>query len=414
MTRAYTESVPFNFVVHTVAPRWRKDFAEAAEHALFCCYRGCLVKAMQKRGVRTIAIPVLSHYFPPKQAASIAARALRRFFERFVPLIDSAKADYNSRNGSRRTSPLDAVIFVVARGKSHHDAFAVELRRALRLFFPRTKAEESMQTMNESFLKRERSDYDETGARVIRDRGIRITGTFAPLNSGGSASTRKAAKAAMLRRKQERDARRRKERSVGGDGDDDDDDGVDSATGLDSSVARAFKTDIVPLNWLYPSGTDSRRRPIIVVNGAHLPVAPIRNGGIDMERAIAYAIRTVKSVASRPYVVVYTHSGFDSERNMPPWDWLNRLHLNLPREHRKLLQKIYVLHGDVWLKMRFWFQSSMYLSVSSKLWKKIEFVDSVPALRSAFDLDQLILPSGVYRFDRATNPQLYRQRASSN
>ena len=114
-----------------------------------------------------------------------------------------------------------------------------------------------------------------------------------------------------------------------------------------------------------------------------------------------YAVSVVKEIATRPYVVVYTHSNFTSDQNMPTYDWLHRLHMNLPREQRKLLHKVHVLHGDIWVKLRFWTLARMYTNVSSKLWSKIEFLDTIKTLRIGLKADDLTLPMAVYRYERS-------------
>ena len=140
--------------------------------------------------------------------------------------------------------------------------------------------------MNTKFQDTE-NKYDKDGARVLKERSIRITGTFAPM--GGK--TKEKLEAYRLKQKKRRSsstekltAESRKWEPVQG-------------------PLTKYKTDIVPLNWIYPSGNDDHKRPVLIVNGAHLPVAPA-SCSVDMQRSMMYAVQTVKEIATRPYVVV--------------------------------------------------------------------------------------------------------------
>ena len=189
----------------------------------------------------------------------------------------------------RQTSKLQQIVLVLGSTNGvDSQTFAVHLRRNMRLYFPRSDRETPLQ-MNTKFRDTE-NRYDKDGARVLKERSIRITGTFAPM--GGK--TKEKLEAYRLKQKKRRSS--------------------SSNTETHTAESRKwepvqgpltkYKTDIVPLNWIYPSGNDDHKRPVLVVNGAHLPVSPA-SCSVGMQRAMMYAVQTVKEIATRPYVVVY-------------------------------------------------------------------------------------------------------------
>ena len=108
-------------VIHAVGPRYRKQYAAAAESALHWCYRMSL-QLCRDHGLRSVAfLPLhdaVRKRYPDEEAVHVVLRTIRRFLER------------------RDAAPLDVVMLLLPS-----DTDVETYSRLAPLYFPRTHAE---------------------------------------------------------------------------------------------------------------------------------------------------------------------------------------------------------------------------------------------------------------------------------
>ena len=152
-------------VVHAIGPRYREQYAEAAESALHWAYRTTL-QLCRDKGLRTVALlplhDVEKKHYPREEGCHVALRTIRRFFERHPGTID--------------------VLLLLMPQQDELESYS----RYLPLYFPRTPAE--LWRSRDWLSGRMLGDAD--GEILAAERQIRIsTGPGAGLGSPTCAFT---------------------------------------------------------------------------------------------------------------------------------------------------------------------------------------------------------------------------------
>jgi len=152
-------------VVHAIGPRYREQYAEAAESALHWAYRTTL-QLCRDKGLRTVALlplhDVEKKHYPREEGCHVALRTIRRFFERHPGAID--------------------VLLLLMPQQDELESYS----RCLPLYFPRTPAE--LGRSRDCLSGRMLGDAD--GEILAVERQIRIsTGPGAGLGSPMRAFT---------------------------------------------------------------------------------------------------------------------------------------------------------------------------------------------------------------------------------
>ncbi|RYH13440.1 hypothetical protein EON65_35630, partial [archaeon] len=79
-------SLPFEWLVHAVGPRYDARYLTASDHALFSAYKSALLLAAEKQASDLVISCVYSHRkkYPRFEAAHVALRAVRKFLQNSV------------------------------------------------------------------------------------------------------------------------------------------------------------------------------------------------------------------------------------------------------------------------------------------------------------------------------------------
>jgi O-acetyl-ADP-ribose deacetylase (regulator of RNase III) len=114
-------NLPYDYVIHSVAPRYDEKYLTASEHALFSAYKSSLLLAVE-RGVQDLILTCIytkRKRYPRDEAAHIALRVIRKFLQH-----------------SELTSKLKRIMFCVPTQEDY------EIYAALMIaYFPRSNLE---------------------------------------------------------------------------------------------------------------------------------------------------------------------------------------------------------------------------------------------------------------------------------
>jgi Rho GTPase-activating protein 1 len=111
------------------------------------------------------------------------------------------------------------------------------------------------------------------------------------------------------------------------------------------------------------SGQDHLQRPIVVIAAKRIPP------NTSMQALLDLVNEQLKDIALRDYAVVYCHSLANINFNM--FSSLANLYATMPREFRKNLKALYIVHPTFWVRS---FMTFMYPFISQKFWKKLFYV----------------------------------------
>ena len=160
--------------------------------------------------------------------------------------------------------------------------------------------------------------------------------------------------------------------------------------------------DVERLNMLYVGGKDHLGRPVVVFVAKHLPPADEVKLA-NMERVLLYTIREMDPIVQNDFVLVYIHTEF-SEAKRPEFTWLKKVYNLFNRKYKKNMKKIFIVHPTMWTKIIAWLATPF---VSSKVWKKLVYVDNMATIYEYFDPRNLRLPAFVFAYDAKANPESY-------
>jgi hypothetical protein len=112
-------------------------------------------------------------------------------------------------------------------------------------------------------------------------------------------------------------------------------------------------------------GQDAQQRPIVLIAAKRIP----SNAAEQLQELLEYFNRELEQVAVADYVIVYCHSNAHLSFNM--FSALAKVYSTLPREFRKNLKGLYIVHPTFWVRS---FMTFMYPFISQKFWKKLFYV----------------------------------------
>ncbi|TYZ62128.1 hypothetical protein PybrP1_005149 [[Pythium] brassicae (nom. inval.)] len=379
--------LPASYIIHTVGPRYNLRYVNAAENALHMCYRNTLSVAKEEK-IRSVALSCIytrRKGYPRDEAAHIAARTVRRFLEHY-------------------SDDFDCVVLCV---DSLEDQMIYE--SVLPLYFPRTHDDELKQATRLAH----RALGDAFGEPVIEERKIRIR----PLGSGDNQAEHEtddidnddggdstddeetaiqdfremsvdpdSERLARLRQLQDEREKRAAQAAAKS----------STTTNGASAALRSYEAalstakredfaDLRALRFLYSAGVDRAGAPVIVYEGARLPV-----DAVDLDRVALFVVQSMEAVVGGSFSVLYVHAGVTGE-NQPTGAWLRRLFRLFSTQHQANLRFVYVLEPTLWLKLLVLVARGF---ATNDFYRKIVYLASERELDHV--ADSLALPPHIY------------------
>ncbi|EGC39001.1 hypothetical protein DICPUDRAFT_93698 [Dictyostelium purpureum] len=158
------------------------------------------------------------------------------------------------------------------------------------------------------------------------------------------------------------------------------------------------KSNSVDFSWIVENncfvqvGTDQEGVPVFLANASKFP-------NIDqLETLIIYIIKTLEPIVTgNRYSIVYSHALLKQE-STPEKSWLNQIYQMLPRNYKKNLKNLYILHPSGWLKFLLLAMSPF---LSEKFWNKVEYLDYIQEIPGILErnLIKSKLPEEVKEYD---------------
>lgn len=153
-----------------------------------------------------------------------------------------------------------------------------------------------------------------------------------------------------------------------------------------SKAKREDFEDLRRLKFLYNGGVDRSGSPVIVYQGANLPV-----DDVDLDRVALFVIQSMDAVVEKQYSVLYIHAGVTDE-NQPNAAWLKRLFKIFSSKYQANLRFFYMLEPTIWLKLLIFVSKGF---VNSAFYKKIVYLASSKDIDNI--ADSLELPPHIYQ-----------------
>eukprot|EP01132_Coremiostelium_polycephalum_P005526 gene5526-6884_t len=154
-------------------------------------------------------------------------------------------------------------------------------------------------------------------------------------------------------------------------------------------------TPIINSNCFLPVGMDEDGTPVFLIIGSNLPTTKS-----DMEILLMYMIKTLEPIVTgNLFTLVYCHSLLKQE-STPERSWLTSIYHMLPRNYKKNMKHLYIIHPTTWLRVLF-FAMSPFLS--EKVWGKIEYLDYLQELPIELDRSLILskIPQQVKEYDES-------------
>ncbi|KAF2461721.1 divergent CRAL/TRIO domain-containing protein [Lineolata rhizophorae] len=154
--------------------------------------------------------------------------------------------------------------------------------------------------------------------------------------------------------------------------------------------------------------------PVYVLNAAAFPDAR----ETDYDALLPYVLARLPSeeelLTGTEYEVVFFAGGGDDgvtsqRRARPGWGWFIQAYYVLSRAMRKRLQRLYVVHERSWVRILVEMFSTI---VSPKFRRKIVHVSTLSSLALHVALEDLLIPSSAYLYDRRLSDDIYAPYAS--
>jgi len=176
---------------------------------------------------------------------------------------------------------------------------------------------------------------------------------------------------------------------------------------LDKANRLDFST-IANSNCLIPVGTDQQGVPIFLINAVNLPTMD------KMEEFLIYFIKTLEPVVvSNNYSLIYSHALIKQE-STPDRNWLTNVYKMLPRNFKKNLKTLYILHPSTWIKFLFMAMSPF---LSEKVWNKVSYLDYIQEIPGILDRNAILskIPQSVKDYDNGLleNPEITEKVVTS-
>ncbi|KAF5402420.1 Rho GTPase-activating protein 1 [Paragonimus heterotremus] len=156
--------------------------------------------------------------------------------------------------------------------------------------------------------------------------------------------------------------------------------------------------DISRLGILQVAGDDKLGRKAILFSACRLPAADL----IDHQRLLLYITKTLEQYVSSDYCLIYFHFGL-TNKNKPRLGWLVQAYRTLDRNFRKNLKALYIVHPTTGIKI-LW--SLFKPFISSKMTRKVFYVECLKNLEEYLFLNQLPIPHRVMEYDKCLTAKL--------
>ncbi|KAK5576066.1 hypothetical protein RB653_007204 [Dictyostelium firmibasis] len=161
---------------------------------------------------------------------------------------------------------------------------------------------------------------------------------------------------------------------------------------MDKSNSVDFKW-IVDNNIFVQVGCDLEGVPVFLLNAANFPPTT------QIEPLIIYILKTLEPIVTcNRYTLIYSHALLKQE-STPDKSWLNTFYQMLPRNYKKNLKNLYILHPSGWLKILLLAMSPF---LSEKFWSKVEYLDYIQEIPGVLERSNIIskLPQSVKDYDK--------------
>ncbi|GAM24981.1 hypothetical protein SAMD00019534_081560, partial [Acytostelium subglobosum LB1] len=131
--------------------------------------------------------------------------------------------------------------------------------------------------------------------------------------------------------------------------------------------------DIEALQCFFQVGTDTHDgSPVFLLIGSSLPV-----GKEGLNKLLAYMCKLLEPIVTgSQYTLVYSHHLLSAD-STPDRAWLMNTYNLLPRNYKKNLKNMYIIHPSTWLRMMFMALSPF---MSEKVWNKVVYIDYLQEL----------------------------------
>mmetsp|Transcript_1696 Transcript_1696/g.2366 ORF Transcript_1696/g.2366 Transcript_1696/m.2366 type:complete len:612 (+) Transcript_1696:42-1877(+) len=151
----------------------------------------------------------------------------------------------------------------------------------------------------------------------------------------------------------------------------------------------------IPDNIIYRSGYDKCGRPIVVVVASNLPAK-----NINLDLLLLYVIDVADKIVEHEYTLVFCNTNM-SASNRPNIAWLRKAYAIFNRKYKKNLKAMYIVHPGFWTKTIF---KCFKPFVSSKFWKKFQYIEDVYELYAFIDRHQIDLPQAILNYKPRKRP----------
>jgi hypothetical protein len=154
------------------------------------------------------------------------------------------------------------------------------------------------------------------------------------------------------------------------------------------------------------AGRDLKGNPVIVLIPT-LGTTPGEKMETSFRKMLLLFIRRAHDIVGSSYAVVYAHTNVDIINQYP---LIYKFYSVLPREFKKNLTKMYVIHPNVALKMFFEFAR---VFLSHKFYSKLVLLDSILEFQRLIPPTQLLLPLRFLRKEDEIRGLKFHERMAS-
>lgn len=137
-------------------------------------------------------------------------------------------------------------------------------------------------------------------------------------------------------------------------------------------------------------GRDLKGNPVIVLI-THLGLSKAEKPEVNFRKMLLLFIRKAAGIVSTNYCVAYAHSGFDIMNQYP---LIYKFYALLPRNYKKNLIKMHVIHPNVGIRMFFEFAR---VFLSKKFYSKLSLYETILEFQREIPPTQLVLPPKFLR-----------------